>query len=252
MDTGNALYVFVAVPRQADLDFVLSVNGECVAERLASTGAERHALKVILLGQIRGQVEGVAAGGPGGDADSQTADAPRRGQVALQQRGREIADGDVVKTMTGLVGGQQVGDIHINGQQVPDRVLVLRTIQAAKGIGAAGVQRKRIEGRFNRLHRRRVGGLRWAGDTGRRHGPSTKPAEHLLPTFRMFGGRGRLQVEIPLARGAAVTAEAVFVDELTLQRLRCDGKCNRPQAIRGREREAAHGKHYIRNGIEYC
>ena len=129
--------MFVAVAREADLHLVFGVDREGVAQRLAAAGAEGQALEVLFLGEIGREVDGLAAGRPGGDADGQPADFPGGGEVAFEQRGREVADGDVVEAVAGLVGGEQVGDVDVEGEEVADGVLVFGAIEAAEGVGAA-------------------------------------------------------------------------------------------------------------------
>ena len=122
MRAGDAFDVFVAIAGEADLHFVLGVDGEGVAERFAAAGAEGKAVEVLLLGEIGREIEGFAAGSAGGNADGEAADFAGGGEVAFEQRGREVADGDVVEAVAGFVGGKQGGDVDIDGEEVADGV----------------------------------------------------------------------------------------------------------------------------------
>ena len=91
--------VFVAVSRQANLDLVRAVERERVADERAAARAERQAVDVVLLGQVRRQHDDVAGRRWRGAADRQPADFLRRRQVSLQQRRRQFADAHVVEAM---------------------------------------------------------------------------------------------------------------------------------------------------------
>ena len=64
---GEAFDVLVAVAREADLDFVLGVEREGVAERAAAARAEGQLVEVLLLREVGRKAEGVAAGSAGRD-----------------------------------------------------------------------------------------------------------------------------------------------------------------------------------------
>jgi hypothetical protein len=83
------------------------------------------------------------------------------------------------------------------------------------------------------------------GDSDGRHGSATEAAEDFFPAFGVLGGGGGFEIEVPVAGGAVVAAEAVFIDELLLGRLRREaGYGQRREAIQGPEREAAHDLNY--------
>ena len=77
-------------------------------------------------------------------------------------------------------------------------------------------------------------------------------AEHFFPGFGALGGGAGFEREVTRAGGAAVAPEAVFVDELTLGRLRLQGGGEeRSQAKRGPEHGTAHPSDYTGNGVAY-
>ena len=61
---AQALDVLVAVARQPDLDVVLAVLRERVADQRAAARAERQPVDVLLLREVRPDAERVAAGRP--------------------------------------------------------------------------------------------------------------------------------------------------------------------------------------------
>ena len=135
----QAFDMLVAVAREAHLNFVLGVEREGVANGESAARAERELVEMLLLREVGRKGDGVAARGTCGAAEREAADFARGGNVALQQGRREIADGHVVETVAGLVAGQQRGDIDFERQQVADGVLVFGAVEAAEGVGAAGI-----------------------------------------------------------------------------------------------------------------
>ena len=144
MRLAQALDLLVAVAPQANLDLVLAVLREDVGTEDAAARADRQPLDVLFLRQIRRDPDRVAAGRSARPPDRQPADFLGRGDVAIEQRRREIADRDVVEAMAGLVGRQKRGDVDIEREQIADRVLILRPRQPPEGRGPAGI---RLRGR---------------------------------------------------------------------------------------------------------
>ena len=104
---AEAFDMFVAVAGEADLELVFSVNGEGVREEGATASAERELVQVLFLREVGAKSDGVATGRFGSDADGETADLTGCGEVAFEERGGKIADGKIVETVTGFVGGQE-------------------------------------------------------------------------------------------------------------------------------------------------
>lgn len=244
MLAGDAFYVFVAIAGEADLELVLGVDGEGVSDNFAASGAEGEAVEGVLLGEVWGEVEGFAAGGAGGGSDGEAGDFAGGGEVAFKQCGGQVADGDVVEAVAGFVGGEEVGYVDVDGEEVADGVLVFGAIEAAEGVGAAGVCWQAVEGFFEGGDGGQIGGFGRVGDTEGGHGAAAEAAEHLFPAFGVLGGGGIFEGEIAVARGAAVAAEAVFADESLLGRLGLRGGAEGCQAIQGLERKTAHDTHY--------
>ncbi len=108
MRLGQALDVLVAVPRQPDLDLVLAVLREGVVEQRlpprVPSGSPSTCSSWVRSG---GTPEGVAAGRRLGRPTASRLIFSAAGQVAVEQRRRQVADGDVVEAVAGLVGRQQ-------------------------------------------------------------------------------------------------------------------------------------------------
>ena len=105
---GQAFDVLVAIARQAQLDFVLAVrrescSGTAVPPRVPNGSSSKWSSCVR---SARNQQD-VAARRADGHAEREAADFARGGEVALEQRRRELADGDVVEAVAGVVFGQQ-------------------------------------------------------------------------------------------------------------------------------------------------
>ena len=86
--------------------------------------------------------------------------------------------------MTALIGRQKRGGVDVERQQVPDRVLILGSIQAPQRFGAAGIRlcgRRRIERCFQPRQYREAIGLGRLRHVGRRHDARVQLAHHLLP-----------------------------------------------------------------------
>ncbi len=129
---------------QPDLDHVLAVERQRGCHGHAAARAERQALVVPVLRMIG---RGAKHAGPGHDvrgvADSEGGDLGRRGSVALQQRRRGVQHlADVVETVGRLVGRQKRRDVHVERQQIANRVGVLGAVQAMDR-GMAGKRRGR-------------------------------------------------------------------------------------------------------------
>ena len=77
-------------------------------------------------GIAEGQAHDVGVG-----ADRQAADLARGRQILLEQRRRDAQHaGLVVEPVALVVGRQQVGDVHVQVQQVADGIAVLGAVQA--------------------------------------------------------------------------------------------------------------------------
>jgi hypothetical protein len=120
--------------------------------------------------------------------------------------------------------GQQLGDVHVQRQDVADGIAVLGAIQAADWIDAA---RRRIERggavqrRFERRNQPVKRGVVGARRTGRRHGSRSKLADDMFPEP---GVAGRVRRVRRIERDAAglrpliVATDAILRDELAFGR----------------------------------
>ena len=170
---------------QLQLDLVLGVPREVVLHRHAAARAERQAVPVLVLRQVRGDPERLAAGRHRRGSHGQAADRPRRVHVALQQRGRDLEDaGDVVEPVALVVGRHERGGVDVEGQQVADGVLVLGPIEPVERFGTTRIGTRRRHGVDLGLQEGGEGvagaDLRPRASDGR-HRAGPQLADHLLP-----------------------------------------------------------------------
>ena len=59
---GEAFHVFVAITRQAQLNFVFSIKRECIRNHGAAACTEGQAIEMRFLSEVRRQVDGDTAG----------------------------------------------------------------------------------------------------------------------------------------------------------------------------------------------
>ena len=103
----QALDFLVPIPRQSDLDFVLAVLRKGIGNQCAAAGADRKPFHALLLSEVRPNAKGVAAWRTAGRSNCEPADFLRRGNIAVEECRREIADRHIVKATTGVVFRQQ-------------------------------------------------------------------------------------------------------------------------------------------------
>ena len=187
----------------------------------AAARAERQALDVIVLLRIRRHAVDLVVHGRQRRADRQAADRLRRRQIALHQRRRDPQHArDVVEAVAGIVGRQQVGDVHVERQQIADGVLILGRDSAGgtsrcapdSGWAAAARSSSAFEPRDERVVRRFIG----ARPPGRRHDAGAQLADDLLPhrCVRTDVGRDRA---CRSARFAGLQAFVVAGDAVALE-----------------------------------
>ena len=71
---AQALDVLVAVSREPNLDLVLAVERKRIGDNRAAACADRKAVEVLLLGEVRWNPNGIAAWRTAGTSDGQPAD----------------------------------------------------------------------------------------------------------------------------------------------------------------------------------
>ena len=119
------------VAQQEDVEFVVGVLREVVAEQQAAARAERQSLDVILLRVVGRHAVRLSRTTSRVGADGQAADLARRREVLLEQRRRDAQHArDVVEAVALVVGRQQLGDVDVEIEQVADRVAVFGAVQA--------------------------------------------------------------------------------------------------------------------------
>ena len=157
-----------------------------------------------------------------GVAESQPADLAGRGQVSLEEGGRQVLHvRDVVEARAHRLARQVGRRIDLQAQQVFDGALVFGAVEALEGAGAGvGVLGGRRVDVL--LHRGDEGDdlvFRRTTDTGRRHHPRPELADHLLGDGRVRGRVRRvefLQGEVAQEPPLVVAADAVSLHEIVV------------------------------------
>ena len=179
--------VLVPIARQPNRDVVFAVDGKGVRHQRAAARADRKPVEMRLLRQVGPQADRRTARRETRPADRELADFLRRGDITLEQRRRQVADGDVVEPVAGRIARQQRRGVDVERKQIANRVAVFGAVQPAERIGAAGIWRgngQAVERGFQRGQRGRV--RRFVGPPGAlgRHLPRTQLADDLLPRVR--------------------------------------------------------------------
>jgi hypothetical protein len=175
-----------AASAAAQAELVLGVEREVVGDQQAAAGTERQPFDVLVLGQPAGRRIGDLGGSGAAIAHGLAADLHRRAHVALDQRRRHRERlGDVVEAFVGVVGRQERLHVHVERQQIADRIGVLGAVETMER-GRVGVRTRRVGAIEPRLERRgkavERGAIR-ARHAARRHHPRLDLAHHLFPHF---------------------------------------------------------------------
>ncbi len=204
---------------RVDAHDVLAVDREVVADHGAAARPERERLAgARRLGIHAGHAVAPDAGADVEIADRQPRDAGGGRQVALEEPRRQpLHVGVVVEAEGHVVGRQQRVPVHLDRQQIADRVRVLRPIEAAHGRPPRVRRRLRrpVDGRLQPRRERRVGCGVGARPRGRRHRLGPQLDEHLLPRRRVRAHVVQisgLQREVRDARAVVVAGQAVAVE----------------------------------------
>ena len=152
-------------------------------------------------------------------AHGQAADLGGGRDVAVHERRRYTQHvGHVVEALGGIVGGKQRADVHIQSQQVANRVAVLVAIQAMErgraGIGmrGRGAVELRFEARGEGIERSAIRPRR----ARRRHHAGANLADHFFPGFGVDSAAWRrvkfLENQIAGLQPLAVAGDAVLTE----------------------------------------
>ena len=120
--------------------------------------------------------------------------------------------------------GRSVSTSTSSAEQIADRVLIFRAIQAAERVGAAGIgirRRHAIERRFEVRDEPVVGRFGRTRAPRRRHRPRAQLAHHELPPLGIgtdVGDIERAEDEIPLLGFLVMTAGAIAIQCCLLRR----------------------------------
>ncbi len=178
-------------------------------------------------GAIPAGFEEVGRGGPGGglgriDHHGAGGDAFRGVQVSLQMHRGDAEDvADVVEAVADVVGGEILGRVVVDVEEVPDGVVVFGAVEATGG-DPAGVEGESGfgagDGGFDGLiEGGDVLGCGLGGMLFRGHFPGVDLLEDVPPQLDLWedGGVGAdgLEIEVGLGLGAAVAFVAMFFEE---------------------------------------
>ena len=196
-----------------------------MADQQAAARAERQSLDVVVLRRVfRRAIDHQT--GRRRFADGQPADFSRRGDIRLDQRGRQSERaGDVVKAVGGVVGRQQRRHVDVEIEDVANDVGVFRPIQAMQA-GRRGVRGGRpVKLALEPGDEAGVGGLVGTPCACGRHHAGPQLADDALPDLRVLAHVLDIKiVERDLARGLlpgrfgplVVAADTIAIQERTL------------------------------------
>jgi hypothetical protein len=118
---------------EAGLELILAVEGKEMAHERPADRAERQPFDMLVLGEILPHAVRLGRRTLVHVTDSELADLLGRGEVTLLKRWRDAENvGNVVEAVRRIVGGQQRRDVHLEREEVPDRVGVLGAVQTAE------------------------------------------------------------------------------------------------------------------------
>ena len=110
-------------------DEVFAVQREIMFDADASAGAQGQPFNVIVLRDVGAHSVGFGNWADSWAANGGAADFSRRRHVAFEQCGRNGQHvGNVIETVTGVVGGQEGRRVHIQMKQIAHRIAVLGSI----------------------------------------------------------------------------------------------------------------------------
>ena len=150
--------------------------------------------------------------------DCQRADLLRSRNVSVQKSRGQVADRHVVEAVTAFIGGQERCGVDVDGQQIPDRVLILGTIETPQRFRAAWIRLRGggfVERRFQPRKQRPAIFHRGLRHVGRRHHARTKFTHDLLPDLSAFawvGDIGFVQLQSGCLESLVVAGDAVAIE----------------------------------------
>ena len=171
---------------ELDLDHILAVQGKRVAHLETAACPEWQPVAVNVLRHVAANSVGVCTGSDSRVSNRKCTDLPRRGQIVLEEGGRNAEHvGVVVEAAARVVLRQKSRGVDVKRQQVANGVCVLGPIEPMErrspGIGLDG--RCVVEGCFEPVHKsvqgRRIGP--WSAH--RRHRTYAELAHHSFPQF---------------------------------------------------------------------
>ena len=214
------------MPREVDLDLVLSVLNERVMNRNPTTRADRESRYMLLLRDVGRDANDVALQRGLRAPDRQPADLLRSRDVSVQQSRGKIAQRDVVEAVTAFIGRQERCGVDVEEKQVSDSVLILGTIETPQRVRAARIRFRGggfVERRFQPRKQGSAVFDRRLRHVGRRHGARAKLTNDLLPDLASCtrtGDVGFVQRQAGCFELLVVAGHTVAINHLTVARVR--------------------------------
>ena len=240
VDRGAARDPAAAAAAAAHAEFVFGIQRKRVLNQHAAAGAERQPLDVTVLGQPARRRIGDLARGEGAIAHGLATDLHRRGDVPLDERGRDAQRlRDVVEAFARAIRGKQRRHVHVQREQVADRVGVFGPVQPVQRGGGEVRARHRgaietgFELRGERVEDRALG----AAGAARGHHPRSDLPDDLLPRLRVSADARDVQRVERQSGGLqllVVTRDAVLLEKRRI------GRRGRPRLCRQWPANAGH------------
>ena len=216
---AQALDLFVAVARQANLNLILTIAREGVVQQRAAARAGRQTFDVLLLREIGAKTERIAARLAKRCAHREPADFLGGRDVAVQQGRREFTHRHVVEAVTRVVLRQQRRGVDIEREQIANGILVFGAIQAAEGFGAPGIgilRRSAVERGRQLAHDLVINFVVRPLLANRRHLARAHFADDTLPLVRMLEEivlGDALQIQRPFLHLRVMATDAILVHD---------------------------------------
>ena len=216
---AQALDLFVAVARQANLNLILAITRESVVDERTAARAGRQTFNLLFLREVRAKAKRIAAGLAKRCAHREAADFLGGRDVAVQQGRREFTHRHVVKAMTRVVLRQERRGVDIEREQIANGILVFGAIQAAEGFGAPGIgilRRSAVERGRQLAHDLVISLVAGPLLANRRHLARAHFADDTLPLVRMLEEivlGDALQIQRPFLHLRVMATDAILVDD---------------------------------------
>src|SRR5690242_15365133 len=109
----QTFHMFITIPSQPQLDFIIAIDRKVMKERRTSTRSEWQSLDVIVLSEVRRHRNRCAIRRSHGTSKRKPADLLGRRQISLHQRRGESPNADVVEAIASIVERKQRCDVQV-------------------------------------------------------------------------------------------------------------------------------------------